>query len=479
MNPDFTEVQRADILQNVLRELETIYNDPRNELVVSKEFDQERVKTDANTFSFDRANDVEEVLCHAIAGIKENGVQITHPSYLGLFNPRPNFPSVMADIINSYLNPQLAAWSHAPFAVEIEQLVIKEFGKKFGYAESDIDGVFCVGGTESNLTAVLAAMQKHLPNVAEDGILNLKKQPIIYGSAESHHSMERAARTVGLGVNAVKKIPVNEDLTMNVEALREQVKKDIDDGLQPFMVVGTAGTTGAGAFDDLDKIAEVCKEFNLWFHADAAYGGGAIITDLKHYLKGIEKSDSITLDLHKWFSVPMATSIFMSSNPKILSETFGLKTNYMPEDGDPNSVFDPYVNSLQWSRRFIGLKIYLPLAVFGWKGYSEMISHQIEMGIKLREMLKENGWVIANESELPIVCFTHPDIEEDATLVQKMLDEINTSGETWISSYPVNGILTLRAQIANYDTQIEDLKKFTNLLTKYKNELVRQPCEQI
>jgi len=478
MNPDFTEAQRADILQNVLGELETIYSDPRNELVVNKAFDQLSVKANANAFGFDQANDAEKVLRHTIAGIKEQGVHVTHPSYLGLFNPRPNFPSVMADIINSYLNPQLAAWSHAPFAVEIEQLVIKEFGKKFGYSENSIDGVFCVGGTESNLTAVLAAMQKHLPQVGEDGLLNLKKQPIIYGSAESHHSMERAARTAGLGSNAVKKIPVDSNLTMNIDALRAQIKKDLKTGLQPFMVVGTSGTTGAGAFDDLDKLAEVCKEFHLWLHADAAYGGGAILTDLKHYLCGIEKSDSITLDLHKWFSVPMATSIFISSHPQILSETFSLKTNYMPEDGDPNSVFDPYVNSLQWSRRFIGLKIYLPLAVFGWEGYGKMLSHQIDMGNALRGILQENGWMIANDSELPIVCFTHSDFENDATLVQKMVDEINISGETWISSYPVKGKLTLRAQIANYDTQVEELNKFMKLLMTFKDKLVRQTCDQ-
>ncbi|MFK8007680.1 MAG: aspartate aminotransferase family protein [Saprospiraceae bacterium] len=438
--------------------------------MVSRLFNPEEVRSDASTFSFDQTNDAEVVMLHTIEGIKQHGVQVTHPSYLGLFNPRPSFPSIMADVINSYLNPQMAAWSHAPFAVEIEQLVIKEFGKKFGYEEDKIDGVFCIGGTESNLTAVLAAMQKYLPNIAEDGLLNIKKKPIIYASTESHHSMERAARTVGLGTSAVKKIPVHQDLRMNVEALRLQIIEDIENGCQPFMVVGTTGTTGAGVFDDLEEISKICKEYDLWLHADAAYGGGAIITDLKHLLKGIEKSDSITLDLHKWFSVPMATSIFLTSDPQILSQTFNVRTNYMPEDGNPDQIFDPYVKSLQWSRRFIGLKIYLPLAVFGWEGYTKTIAHQIEMGNQLRTMLKEKGWIIVNQSELPIVCFTHSDIEEDKGLVQKIIDEINVSGKTWISSYPINGKLTLRAQIANYDTQVEDLEKFVNLVLEYKQK---------
>jgi len=474
MDFNYSKSERNSIFKSITSQLETIYNDPRSELVVSRHFTEEEVKTDVNTFSFEQANDAERVMHHVIDGIKKHGVQVTHPSYLGLFNPRPSFPSIMADVINSYLNPQLAAWSHAPFAVEIEQLVIKAFGEKFGYKEDAIDGVFCVGGSESNQTAILAAMQKHFPSIAEEGLINLKKQPIIYSSSESHHSLQKAARSAGLGMNAVKIVSVNEDLTMNVNALRLQIIEDIANGYHPFMIVGTSGTTGAGVFDDLNKIADVCKEFNLWFHVDAAYGGGAIITDLKHYLKGVEKSDSITLDLHKWFSVPMATSIFVTSNPQILTQTFSVKTNYMPEDGDPNRVFDPYINSLQWSRRFIGLKIYLPLAIFGWDGYTEMLSHQIEMGNTLRKLLIENGWIIENQSELPIVCFTHPDLEE--AIVQKMVDAINVSEKTWMSSYPVNGKLTLRAQIANFDTQPEDLLRFMDLLSEYKDKYVEECC---
>jgi len=274
-----------------------------------------------------------------------------------------------------------------------------------------------------------------------------------------------------LGVNSVVKIPVDEDLTMNTKALREQITKDLDDGHKPFMVIGTSGTTGAGAFDNLEEIGKVCNEFGLWFHVDAAYGGGAIITDLNHYLHGIEASDSITLDLHKWFAVPMATSIFLSSNPQILSQTFNTKTSYMPEDGDPVQIFDPYVNSLQWSRRFIGLKIYLPLAVYGWHGYSEILAHQIDMGKKMRALLKENGWIIMNKSELPIICFSHPDIAKDALLVQELVDNLNVSGETWLSTYPIDDQLTLRVQIANYDTQIEDLNNFMTLLIDYKHQL--------
>ncbi len=475
MNFNLTASKRQEILTAVTNELETVYNNP-DEVVVSKEFNVERIHEMVNAFSFEESNDPEEVLLHVIEGIKEHSVHITHPSYFGLFNPRANFPSAMADVINSYLNINVAGWGHAPYACEIERLVIKEFGSKFGYKDDAIDGTFCTGGAESNLTAVLCALNRHFPAMAEDGLLGLTKKPIIYCSLESHHSIEKAAKVVGLGKSSVRSVAVEQDLQMNITALIGQIEGDLENGFHPLMVVGTAGTTGVGAIDDLLEIAEICEKYGLWFHVDAAYGGAAILTHLKHQFKGIEKSDSITLDLHKWFSVPMATSLYLTSDTSILHKTFNVKTDYMPADGDQVERIDSYIHSMQWSRRFIGLKIYLPLAVFGWEGYTKTISHQIEMGDVLRSLLEENGWIVKNRTDLPIVCFTHPDLLENKEMVQQLVDDLIYSGETWLSAYPINGELTLRACITNYDTQMEDLINFTNLLSTYKEKLDEQIC---
>jgi len=473
MNFNLTAEKRQEITATVIETLESSYENPE-ELVVSKALDVNAIGQMAERFDFDHPQDAKEVLLHVIAGLKKHAVHSTHPSYFGLFNPRANFPSIMADVVNSYLNPQLAAWSHSPYAVELERLVIKKLGKKFGY-EQKIDGAFCTGGAESNLTAVLSALNRHFPEVAEDGIATLLKKPIIYCSTEAHHSIEKAARVAGLGRSSVKAISVQTDLRMDINALKNQIKSDIEADLYPLMIVGTAGTTGAGSIDDLEEISRISKDFGLWFHVDAAYGGAAILTELKEQLKGIENSDSITLDLHKWFSVPMATSLFLTSDNSILHRTFNVKTDYMPADGDQIEQIDPYIHSIQWSRRFIGLKIYLPLATFGWEGYTKMIDHQIEMGIELRNLLERNGWIVKNQTSLPIVCFTHPDLQEGKEVVQQLVDDLVYSGETWLSAYPINGELTLRACITNYDTQVEDLDKFVNLLNISK-EKINKPC---
>ena len=235
------------------------------------------------------------------------------------------------------------------------------------------------------------------------------------------------------------------------------------------MVVGTAGTTGAGAIDDLTEIAAICQTHQLWFHVDAAYGGAiAISSELRQWIKGIEKSDSITLDIHKWFSVPMGTSIFLTSKKTILHQTFGVSTKYMPKDGDKEKIVDPYIHSVQWSRRFNGLKLYLPLAIFGWGGYEKVIRHQLEMGNALRKGLVERGWLIKNNSTLPIICFTHPDLEKKEGAIIAMTDEIIKSGKVWLSVYPIHGQPTFRVCITNFSTALEDVEVLIELLEASK-----------
>ena len=468
INFDLNPKERATINQEVFQELEAFIANTKD-LKVAKALDIAAIQEHAQQFDFTQATDPMTVISTAIAGLKEYAVHTPHPKYFGLFNPRANFLSTIADYITAVFNPQLAAWSHAPYAVEIEQFLISEFGQKFGYKSSSIDGTFCIGGAESNLTAMLCALNDRFPTFGTEGIRGIAKRPIIYCSAESHHSIAKAAKVTGLGVNSVVTIPIDRHLKMDIQQLKQQIEKDILAGHQPFMVVGTAGTTGAGAIDDLTAIAAISQRYQLWFHVDAAYGGAiAISSDCRQWIKGVEKSDSITLDIHKWFSVPMGTSMFLTSRKTILHQTFGVSTKYMPKNGNQELIIDPYIHSIQWSRRFNGLKLYLPLAIFGWEGYTKVIQHQISLGNALRKNLKENGWIIKNSSMLPIICFTHPTLDGKGEKIVKITDEIIKSGKAWLSIYPINGESTFRACITNFSSSIEDVNGLVGLL----NELV-------
>lgn len=468
-NFDLTSTERAIINKEVFQSLETFFGETQD-LAVTKPSTISEIRAYAQQYKFEQAEDSMTVISAAIEGLKKYAVHTPHPKYFGLFNPRANFLSTIADYITAVFNPQLAAWSHAPYAAEIERFLIQSFGQKFGYSTTTVDGTFCTGGAESNLTAILCALENRFPLFKTEGIRGIEKNPIIYCSSESHHSIAKAARVTGLGVNSVVTIPVDADLKMNTTLLREQIEADVKAGYEPFMVVGTAGTTGAGAIDDLTKIGAISQSYNLWFHVDAAYGGAiAISSEFGQWIHGVEKSDSITLDIHKWFSVPMGTSMFLTSNPKILHQTFGVTTKYMPKDGNQEQITDSYIHSIQWSRRFNGLKLYLPLAVFGWKGYETVIRHQIEMGNALRSGLKASGWIIKNNSHLPIVCFTHPDFENDDTRIVKITDEIVQSGKAWLSVYPMHGQNTFRACITNYASSLADINGLIELLNSFKN----------
>ncbi len=238
------------------------------------------------------------------------------------------------------------------------------------------------------------------------------------------------------------------------------------------MIIGTAGTTGTGSIDDFHALALIAIRYKLWFHIDAAWGGAAVLNpETRQWVSGIEKADSVTFDVHKWLSVPMSSSMFITRHREILGKTFRITTDYMPKDAENLEITDAYTHSIQWSRRFIGLKLYLSMMVFGWKGYSEVIQHQVEMGNLLRSMLQENGWVVINQTPLPVVCFTDEKYKSDPSFTKRICERVIGSGEAWISLYPVNGINTIRACITNYNTSPDDVQALVSTVNRVRSEL--------
>ncbi|MBK8699153.1 MAG: aminotransferase class V-fold PLP-dependent enzyme [Saprospiraceae bacterium] len=455
---------RKQFFSFVIERLEHYYAATANEKV-TPELTRDAIRTYTEIADFGHPFEDQKALDHLLTGLEQFAVHTPHPAYFGLFNPRTNFLSILSDLITAVFNPQLAAWSHAPFAVEVENYLIREFAVKFGYNALEADGVFTSGGAESNLTALLCALNAKLPRFSVNGLWGVPQMPVVYCSAEAHHSLHKAARITGLGHDAVRSIPVNERQQIDIGQLSIALKKDITEDLLPLMVVGTAGTTGTGAVDDLIALNKLADQYNLWFHADAAYGGGAILhPDARLWLDGIGMADSITFDAHKWMSVPMATSMFITRHKSILSHTFSIRTDYMPKDATEQPVIDPFTHSIQWSRRSIGIKLYLSLLFFGWKGYEEVIGHQIAMGDYLRWQLKKSGWTVCNQAAMPVICFTDNFLEINDDFIPYMVHQLVASGKTWVSTYPVHGRLSIRACITNYDTTEKDIDMLLNLL---------------
>jgi glutamate/tyrosine decarboxylase-like PLP-dependent enzyme len=444
---------------------------------VAPELDLEKIRSLLKPFNFDRALDPLDAVDFVVQGLWQYQVHTPHPRYFGLFCPAPTTMGIVADALVAAFNPQLGAWSHSPLAVEIEQHLVRAFGYRFGYDPSQTDGTFTSGGSEANHTAVLTALVQAFPQFAHAGLRGLQSQPVFYVSTQSHHSFFKAARFSGLGTDAVREIPVNGDFQMDVGSLASQITRDRRAGFAPFMVVATVGTTNAGVVDAIAAIADVAAGEGLWFHADAAWGGAAaLVPELRPLLDGIERADSITFDSHKWLSVPMAAGLYLTRHMDILGQTCCITTNYMPHDAAELYITDPYTHSLQWSRRFIGLKVFLSLAVAGWDGYETAIRHQVAMGELLRRELGASKWRIVNKTSLPVVCFVDEENPEGGSVpyLEAIAHEVISSGKAWISTTRLDeNTPALRACITNYRTESEDVLALVQALNEARQK-VRQ-----
>lgn len=465
LNPDV----RALIARELDAAIESYVSDVPN-LRTAPNVTPQEIRALLASYDFSQPVDPSTALHFVIENLRKNQVHAAHPKYFGLFNPSPTTMGIAADTLVAAFNPQLAVWGHNPFSVEVERHLILWLGGLFGYKLAEVDGTFATGGSEANHTALLASLTAAFPDFHQKGLRGLEAQPVFYVSAEGHHSFQKMSRLTGLGSEAIREVPVTDQLQMRTDLLKDQIRKDRQAGLAPFLIVATAGTTNAGAIDPLPEISEIAAKEKLWLHADAAWGGAlALSPEYRNLLAGIELADSITFDAHKWLSVPVGAGIFLTRHPDILSRTFHISAAYVPPKAEGPGVIDPIGHSIQWSRRFIGLKVFLSLAVAGWEGYARNIEHMAAMGNELRRKLAAAGWTEIFPNPLPIVCFVdanHPKGKR-ADYLEAIAREVVSSGEAWISTTKLRrDIPVLRACITNYRTGPDDLQGLVDSLER-------------
>jgi len=410
----------------------------------------------ARRYDFSRPVPADELLADVDGMLARWTEHATHPRHMGLFRPAPDPLCVAADALAAQHDPNLATWDFAPAANEIERLVLGAFADRFGLPRGEGLHHFTSGGQEANHTAVIAALTHAFPAVTDGGLRALPGAPVFYLSAEGHHSFDKVAHATGLGRAALQRVATDGGLRMSVDDLRQKIAADRRAGRLPFLVVGTAGTTSAGAIDPMPELAAVAAAEGLWFHVDAAWGGAAIASPrLAPTLAGIERADSITCDAHKWLSVTVGAGMIFVRHRAPVEAAFGVETAYVPPQSRDGRVYS-FMTSLQWSRRFIGLKLFVVLAALGWDGLARRVEHQAAVADHLRLRLRARGFAIVNDTPLPLVCFTHPrlaDFAAHAALAQRLKLEQTA----WISATRLAGTPALRACVTSYETQPQDV----------------------
>jgi glutamate/tyrosine decarboxylase-like PLP-dependent enzyme len=402
-------------------------------------------------FDFEQPQPLEEALRWAIERLEHGIVQMSNPRYFGLFNPGANFPSQCADRLAGSFNPQLASSASSPVPVALENHVIRALARRAAFGD-DATGHFATGGSEANYTALICALTAAHSKYSADGVRAFDGPVRFYTSRDCHIAWLKIAHQAGVGRSALRLVATDGHGRMDPKALLKAIADDRATGAVPVMIVATAGTTNAGMIDPLHACADIAKQQALWLHVDAAWGGAALASNrLRGLLGGIERADSITIDAHKWLATTMGCAIFISRRADLLSEAFHASASFMPSS---ISEVDPYLNSMQWSRRFLGLRLFLALAAAGWQGLGAHVERGVEVIERVKERLVASGWRIANDSPLAVLDAIPPAAMGD---VRALVRRVVASGRAWVAPTTFEGRDVVRICATNGETGMADV----------------------
>lgn len=429
---------------------------------VTPVFGTEVLRARLCAYDFDQPRPLAETIGFIIEQLKRGLVQITHPRYFGLFNPAPSLHSEIAERIVSAFNPQLATATTSPAAVEVERHVVRAFAERVGFPET-AGGHFATGGSEANFTALVSALSYASRDFVGKGVGAFAGPPTFYVSEYAHVAWYKIAVQCGLGHAGVRPVPTDVDGRMDPAALTALIESDRQQGMIPVMVSATAGTTSAGMIDPLHACADIAEQCGLWYHVDAAWGGAVVVSErLRGLLAGMERAHSVTIDAHKWLATTMACSLFLTRLNDPLRDAFRIDGYFMPSS---DHAADPYLMTVQWSRRFVGLRLFLALAAVGWQGYAEHVEHSVALASLVRERLLADGWSIANNSDLAVICAVPP---EGYPAPIDMVRAVLASGQAWVSCTRFKGQEVIRICPVNGTTTADDVHMLIDLLNSLR-----------
>jgi len=387
----------------------------------------------------------------------------TGPHFYSYVLSPGNQAGLIGELISSYLNMNTGKWHLAAPAVEMEKQVIKWIAEFIGY-DTAAAGLLVSGGSIANLVCLNVARDVNAGiNVAQEG-LSWRRPLTAYISEQAHYCINKAIATLGIGTKHVRKVPTDKKFRMDLKALKVMIQNDQAAGYQPFCLVASAGTVNTGSVDPLNKLASICKANGLWFHVDAAYGGPAAGIDLtkKHFI-GLEKADSIALDPHKWFYVPIEAGCILVKNPEFLRQTFSMVPEYL-QTGKEEDRTDFMEYGLQLTRSFRALKVWMTFKAYGKKKLINAIEQDILKVKYLEKKLRASKeFEVVAPAILSIVCFRYrpKDLRskegELEKLNLKLLDTIEEDGRVFVTGTRIDGKIALRVCIVNHRTQKQHL----------------------
>ena len=398
-----------------------------------------------------------------------------HPKFFGYITSSPAPIGMLADLLAAALNPNVGAWTLSPAATEIEAQTIRWIAEFMGYP-TDCGGVLVSGGNMANMVCFLAARTAKAPwDVRERGLRGDHGARLrVYGSAETHTWIQKAADMAGMGTDAIRWIATDSYQRMDVAALERQIKADAAAGDIPCLVVGTAGSVGTGAVDPLPDIRDICQEHGAWFHVDGAYGGfAAAVPEAPDELRALSHADSVAVDPHKWLYAPLEAGCALVRDASKLTATFAYHPPYYHFGQHATNFVDC---GPQNSRGFRALKVWLALKHAGAAGYRRMIGDDIRLSRAMAEAAGRHPDLQSMTQSLSIATFRYvprdlrerigdPTVEKYLdTLNRELLDRLQRDGQAFVSNAVIGGLYVLRACIVNFHTTQADVEALPEIV---------------
>lgn len=378
-----------------------------------------------------------------------------HPGFLAYFATSASAPGILGEMLAAALNVNGMLWKTSPAATELEQVTLSWLRQWLGLPD-DFFGIIYDTASTSSMHAIAAARDMADPDARTRGLSQV--QPLtLYTSEQSHSSIEKGAIALGIGQQNVRKIPVDAQFRMRADALAQIIEEDRTKGARPFCVVATVGTTSTTSVDPVDAIADIAEHYGLWMHVDAAYAGAAaIVPELRSLMSGIHRADSLVMNPHKWLFTPLDFSALYTRRPEILRRAFSLVPEYLRTAEDRFAVnFMDY--GVPLGRRFRALKLWFVLRCFGRERIAEIIRSQIGWAHELAAMIAgDPRFEVVAPTPFSVVCFRLKATNESN---QRLLDQVNASGEVFLSHTVLDGNFVLRLAIGNLGTTREHVHR--------------------
>lgn len=428
----------------------------------------------------------EQILDETIPLLFENSTFNGHPRFWGYITSSATPVGILSEMLAAGINPNVGGWALSPMASEIELQSIRWMAELTGFP-SDCGGVLVSGGNLANFAGFLAARRAKADwNIRTDGLRAGKGNMLVYASRETHTWIEKAADLFGLGTQNVRWIETDHDQRMKTAVLKKTIESDRDAGNIPFCVVGTAGTVGTGAVDPLQELVKICREFDLWFHVDGAYGAfAAALPEASADLKALSEADSVALDPHKWLYSPLEAGCTLVRDKKHLVDAFSYRPPYYKFEGEgDDQPTNFYEYGFQNSRGFRALKVWMGLRQAGRAGYTRVIREDIALAKALFDLAEEDPELEARTHHLSITTFrfvpTGLNTKTEAAetylndLNSRLLDRLQNEGKAFVSNAVLDKTYLLRACIVNFRTTLADIEALPGIVTRLGRTIDRE-----